>query len=342
MYSSCVYCTASLGRNEAVERFPVGRRLAFDAATGRLWVICRRCERWNLSALEERWEAIEDCERLYRDTRKRVATDQIGLARTADGTDLVRIGRPLRPEFAAWRYGDQFGRRRLRHAAIAAAGLGTVGAVLVGNVVTTASVGGLGWVLFQGAKSALYGRAGHVVYRFPPERLLYAGAKKRVITREHARGACLSRSKEHDGLSLVVPTSTEPARFNGLEAERMAECLMPQINRYGGSRTLVARAVETIEEAGHPAIFTERLARRAIERAGITGQARIADLAPAERLALEMALHEESERRALEGELAALEARWREAAEIAQIADNLLLPTSVTDWWAKLRARASE
>jgi hypothetical protein len=41
-------------------------------------------------------------------------------------------------------------------------------------------------------------------------------------------------------------------------------------------------------------------------------------------LALEMALHEESERRALQGELAGLEAAWREAEEIAQIADSLL------------------
>jgi hypothetical protein len=42
-----------------------------------------------------------------------------------------------------------------------------------------------------------------------------------------------------------------------------------------------------------------------------------------EALALEMALHEEQERRALEGELSLLEAAWREAEEIAAIADRL-------------------
>src|SRR5690606_8138134 len=42
-----------------------------------------------------------------------------------------------------------------------------------------------------------------------------------------------------------------------------------------------------------------------------------------EALALEMALQEEAERRALEGELAQLEAAWREADEIADIADRL-------------------
>src|SRR5919107_4289777 len=115
LYSTCIFCHAPLGANEAVEHFPVGRRLAFDAERGRLWVVCRKCERWNLSPLEERWEAIEECERRFRDTRLRVSTDNIGLARLSEGLELVRIGPALRPEMAAWRYGDQFGRRRRRY-----------------------------------------------------------------------------------------------------------------------------------------------------------------------------------------------------------------------------------
>jgi hypothetical protein len=39
-----------------------------------------------------------------------------------------------------------------------------------------------------------------------------------------------------------------------------------------------------------------------------------------------MAAHEEQERRALEGELALLEAAWREAEEVAQISDDMFLP----------------
>jgi hypothetical protein len=46
-------------------------------------------------------------------------------------------------------------------------------------------------------------------------------------------------------------------------------------------------------------------------------------LSGTECLALEMALHEESERRALEGELALLEAAWRDAEQLANIADAL-------------------
>jgi hypothetical protein len=46
-----------------------------------------------------------------------------------------------------------------------------------------------------------------------------------------------------------------------------------------------------------------------------------------ERLSIEMAVHEEAEQRALEGELKLLESAWRDAEEIAEIADNLLPPT---------------
>ena len=44
------------------------------------------------------------------------------------------------------------------------------------------------------------------------------------------------------------------------------------------------------------------------------------------RIALEMALHEEEERKALAGELAELEAVWEDAERIAAISDDLLLP----------------
>jgi hypothetical protein len=49
-------------------------------------------------------------------------------------------------------------------------------------------------------------------------------------------------------------------------------------------------------------------------------------LSPVERLALEMAVHEETERRAMEGELAILEKAWRDAEVIAAICDDDLTP----------------
>lgn len=55
-----------------------------------------------------------------------------------------------------------------------------------------------------------------------------------------------------------------------------------------------------------------------------------------------MALHEEQERRALEGELKALEAAWRRAEEIAAIADDLLLPEGTEARLEELKAKAAE
>ena len=58
---------------------------------------------------------------------------------------------------------------------------------------------------------------------------------------------------------------------------------------------------------------------------------------PVTALALEMAAHEDIERRAMEGELAILEAAWRQAEEIASIADNLLVAKNVDEQFAQLR-----
>ena len=66
---------------------------------------------------------------------------------------------------------------------------------------------------------------------------------------------------------------------------------------------------------------------------------KLQDLPNASRLALEMATHEESERRAMQGELALLEAAWRQAEEIAKIADNLLVPPAVDEFLEKNRSQ---
>jgi hypothetical protein len=60
------------------------------------------------------------------------------------------------------------------------------------------------------------------------------------------------------------------------------------------------------------------------------------------RLGLEMALNEDAESRALEGELHLLEERWREAETIAAVADSLLLPESVQRRFETLKQRRSQ
>jgi hypothetical protein len=55
-------------------------------------------------------------------------------------------------------------------------------------------------------------------------------------------------------------------------------------------------------------------------------------------LAFEMALHEDAERRAMEGELAALERAWAEAEGIAAIADSLLVPARIDEKLSELKS----
>src|SRR4051812_12034230 len=115
MYSTCLYCHSSLGFNSAVERLPIGRRIAFDADKGRLWVICLECARWNLTPFEERWEATEECERLFERAPQRAALGSVCLARVSSEIELVRV-RALAPaEFVNWRYTNALGAGFRKH-----------------------------------------------------------------------------------------------------------------------------------------------------------------------------------------------------------------------------------
>lgn len=324
-----MFCQQSLGANEVVEHFPVGRRLAFDGERGRLWVVCRRCEKWNLTPLEDRWEAIEECERLYRGTRLRVATDQIGLAKLADGTELVRIGRPMRPEFAAWRYGDQFGRRRRGMILRVGLGLGALGGVLAGGVAVGVSLGGAWYGLWQLTEYIIRGSPEQVVAR-----LKKPDGDVAHVRRRHLNEMRLVPGDTPDQFGIFVRAKNDAFTLQGKEAVRAAGILLPQANRFGGSRTQVASAVAAIEGAGGSEPFLLETARRQARDLPVLGSkpkkareplALARDL----RLAAEMAAHEESERRALEGELVILEEAWRQAEEIAGIADNLLVSDQV-------------
>ena len=346
MYATCLFCNKSLGSNEALETFPVGRRLAFDAAKGRLWVVCRHCERWNLSPLEERWEAIEQADRLYRDTRRRVATDQIGLAKLRDGTELVRIGEPLRPEFAAWRYGDQFGRRRRRQLIIAGAGITAIGGLIVGGTVAGVGIGGFGWML---------ARMGNYVIRGSPEEVVAkvttAAGETLRVRRRHLGETTLLRGTE-GALAVNLRFAGGQARFEGPEAMRIASLVVPATNRYGGGKETVAQAVNSLEASGGPEAYLERLASGAPSEANPLDLKRrrnrwhdskatsgLFTMATVQRLALEMALHEEAERRAMAGELAILERAWREAEEIAAISDDMFVPNTVSRAIDKMKGR---
>lgn len=350
MYRTCLHCHAALGANETLEAFPVGRRVAFDAKRGRLWVVCRKCERWNLSPFEARWEALDQAERAFRATRVRVSTDNIGLARMPDGTDLVRIGAPMRPEFAAWRYGDQFGRRRVRAALIGGAvviggGCLVAGAAAAGTALVALPLMHLltfGTVLSSGAgirgKPLLHPNGG----QFTPIGL------PRLVGSDRAAGWAMeiAYTNRFDVVGgKVVVTESYQKRFgrysnveigsvvlHGSDALPLLRRVLPKVNRAGAGRATIADGVRLIEEAGGPECFgrwaaSQRRAWGAKQTMGDTGDLQF--IPPPARLAFEMALHEDSERAALEGELAELTRAWEDAEQIAGIADRLTIPAAI-------------
>lgn len=335
MYSTCLYCHRSFGANAALETFPVGRRLAFDQARGRLWVVCRACEKWSLAPFDERWEALEDCERLFRDARKRVTSDQIGLARLDEGLELVRIGEPLRPEFAAWRYGDQFGRRRRKALAVGTVATVGVAALATGSFWLGAVVPG-GTMLFQGVSSAA-----QALHRRRVAVILALHGSPLVIRNRHLDFFTpLSPRVNGDDFAVRVVHDGGEMTLTGASARYAAARVVPRVNRSGAGAGSVRRAVGLIERAGSPDEFLRTVwlthgpgvwARKDWSTFPFGGwQAET-------RVAVEMALNEERERFALEGELALLELEWKEAEEIASIADKLAIPEEVEQHLARLR-----
>lgn len=340
MYSTCLFCNSSLGTNDRVEHFTVGRRLAYDEAKGRLWVVCPRCARWNLTPLEERWEAIEECERLFRATTVRVSTDNVALGRIGERFELVRIGKPLRPEFAAWRYGRHFSsRRRDTHvmigAGVAAAALG---AAAFGPVLAPAlALGAFSIIAVPGVTTAMtvfpivgvlaardYMEEDRVVARF------VQGKRVLRVRAKHVHNVELDVDAS-GSTSVVVPHDTGWATMHGAAAMHATSVLLAAANKYGAAAASVRDAVRRIERAGHPATF---IAEASIRNGWRRGQLTRAvhnhrklgalHLSPTERLALEMSVHEETERQAMQGELAALKAAWEDAETIAKICDEEL------------------
>jgi hypothetical protein len=340
VFTTCTFCHASLGTNDAIEHFPVGRRLAFDGERGRLWAVCPRCARWNLAPIEERWEAIEACERAYRGATRRVSTDNIALARLKEGTDLVRIGRPLLPELAAWRYGSRLASRRRRHMVAVAGGTVVVAAGLAGVTygIAAAAYGATAFL-----SSALVAPAWRLLvetpYRYYRDRhavlrLDWPGLGVTRCTRDEL--ASLRLSHAEDGTPALTMWRRMPSRNFWREPDEhvtlaavgdaqrdLLRVVMPYVNRAGSDALTIREATRVLDAEPNAEVI---LARLRTERSifGPSQDGRLSDLPVASRLAFEMALHEDDERRALAGELGALYARWEEAERIARIADGEL------------------
>jgi hypothetical protein len=357
MYTTCLFCHTDLGANHFLPTFPVGRRLAFDPKKGRLWVICTRCGRWNLTPLEERWEAIDESERLFRGTRLRMSTDNIGLAEFRGGFELVRVGPALLPEIASWRYGTRLARFEPEHEQ--PRGLFIRGAKLIARATAGAMVGYAHAVGFSDEtvlRMRTFRRGSGVLLRTSDEY-----GHPIVVRYAHLGEAELVRPEMDAPWKLKLEHDTGTAMLAQAPALRVAGKMLATLNVGVASHAEVQHAIAKLDDAGDPegyftrvaslamrtswgrfpdapdperheeqGSFSERLALQLANRSfwgrGGTGsdeQTPLFRLPAVDRLALEMAANEDIERRALLGELETLHAAWKDAEEIAAIADEL-------------------
>ncbi|MEZ4457194.1 MAG: hypothetical protein R2882_11690 [Gemmatimonadales bacterium] len=354
MYSHCLFCTESFGTNQELEQLPVGRRVAFDAAKGRLWVVCRYCARWNLVPFEDRWETIDACERRFRGTLVRVSTSNVGLARLPEGLELVRIGSPLRPEFAAWRYGATFIRRHQRGRARKL--LKRIGpAMMVIGPAASVVFGPIAPVVFG---AAALGGLYHLT-RKPDLKFATEAEGEVELSADAVKNALLIRDDTSpDGWAIMVQrlerlTRNDLLKFGrdpdpnwavlyGRDARLAASLLLPKLNPVGGDEATVTEAVRWLEASGGPLGAFHTFSRSHLVRMPLDNtESRLTTLHAEVRLALEMALHEEEERRALAGELSVLEWVWQHEEMLADLADGLGQPADLEAQLDALRSQGS-
>jgi hypothetical protein len=159
------------------------------------------------------------------------------------------------------------------------------------------------------------------------------GGDHALVREGHVRETrVLTGGPWHDRWGLQVSHPTGQVVLAGDEAVRVAGLLLARVNRLGASDDTVRRAVAILERHGDAAhCFCYAAARPERERF------RLARMPIEIRLALEMAAHEDTERRILEGELLRYEADWLNAEEVAAIADDLLVPGHVISAMSRLR-----
>ncbi len=310
MYTTCAFCNAKVDGDGGPSGLGVGRRIAFDEWKGRLWVICPKCARWNLSPLEDRLERIDTVARAARDAKLLAATDHVALLRW-QRYDLVRVGKPPRIELAPWRYGERLKARqqeRLKYViplTLAAVGLG-----IAANVAAGGSLGVFVWNLH---------RLGDGLY------VTIVGNRKVNLAEPPICPTCgtlLNLRAKHVQYARVVPEAHadiavilscphcrhEAAHLTGSDAQAVLRQGLAYLNTTRAGRRRAADAAQVVDQAGGPDRLIRDVARRELT---------LRSLRPERRLALEMAVDEQAEVQGLERE-------WRDAEELADIADGTL------------------
>lgn len=290
MYSTCLVCRAPFPKTGELEHIRYGDRVAYDLARGRLWLICRSCRRWSLVPLEDRWEALEELERVAsEDATVLSKTPNVTLLRVGS-LEIVRVGGADLAEEAWWRFGRQIPAR-------------SPFASWSSPVMRKLRFGTYAWV-----GEVTCGVCGYVFRDIPfADRAI-------LMVRPEEHGFSLRRrcprckEAEHGGLHL-----------GGIEAELALGRVMAYQNDLGVSRVTIHAATRLLQDPEGP----EDLVRILSQHGKPLG-----DLPPIGLAAMEIAVSAARERTLLKLEAEALQARWRREEELAALVDGELSPVA--------------
>ena len=310
MYTTCAFCNGKFDGDGGPSGLGVGRRLAFDEWRGRLWVICPKCARWNLTPLDDRLERIDALARTARAGHLVASTDQVALLRW-QRYDLVRVGKPPRVELAPWRYGERLrARQRERARVVIPLTLAAVGLGIAANVAAGGSLGVFAWNLHAVADWTYLQIVGNrkVVFAEPP--ICERCGSLMQLRAKHVQHARLVPDARAD-LAVLVSCPTchhEGALLTGHEAALALRQGLTYLNVRRSSRRRAEDAARVVDQSGGPDRLIQDIARQELTLRSLRAE---------RQLALEMAVDEQAEIRELERQ-------WREAEEIAEIADGTL------------------
>jgi hypothetical protein len=174
--------------------------------------------------------------------------------------------------------------------------------------------------------------------------------RRYAMAGEHAKETTLAPESSGEGWSLRLQHARGLTPLEGYPARRILSSLLTRVNSTGADTGRIRRATALIEEMKGPEGYLRFLARESQSRSGDYRERRaeyrrtgaqnnvvapsdagaLPRFSPELRLALEMCINEETERRAMADELTLLHTAWREAEEIARIADRLAGPEPAT------------
>ncbi|HEY7192469.1 MAG TPA: hypothetical protein VH439_01925 [Gemmatimonadales bacterium] len=242
--------------------------------------------------------------------RVAASTLQVSLIRW-ERYDFVRVGKPPRIELATWRYGERLrNRQRERMKVVVPLTVAAIGLGIAANVAAGGGFGVIVWNVHRIVDRIYVGLVGRrrVTLTEPPI-CAHCGSVM-VLRAKHVQYARVVPDRHADmAVLLSCPNCRqEAAQLTGQDAVQVLRQGLTFLNLDRGGRRRAEDAAREVDYVGGADHLVRDIARRELT---------LRSLRPERGLAFEMAIDERAE-------VEELERQWKEAEEIADIADGTL------------------